>query len=364
MSLSAESSLSSLTKLNPSLTTVIRAGVTIPDFPTAQLIPGDVVLLKTGDKIPADLRILTISGPRLGTDEAALTGEPETVDKDTSTVSVANPKIQEQVNMLFSGTCLTVGGCRGVVTCTGSNTELGKIQSSVTIAAAEAPPTPLQQKLDVFASKLTKIVAGICLMCFVAAIPKFQDPVFDGKVWKGALYYAKVAVALGVAAIPEGLPAVITLCLSLGTGRMARRNVIVRRLPSVETLGCTSVICTDKTGTLTSNMMTVTEIASLTEEGAVRTDTVEGIGYDPRGCITGVTRGEYTARDSPLFDVAHVAAVCNDAVLTVVDGVVTRVGEPTEAALVTVMEKVRRATGVEQAAESALFVIHCLLSTL
>ena len=131
-------------------------------------------------------------------------------------------------------------------------TQFGRIQQGVTSAAAETTKTPLAIKLDEFGDTLTIIIGVICFAVWVVSIPKMNDPSF-ATVWEGAIYYAKVAVALGVAAIPEGLPAVITLCLSLGTRRMAERNVLVRKLPSVETLGCTSVICSDKTGTLTQN---------------------------------------------------------------------------------------------------------------
>jgi Ca2+-transporting ATPase len=141
-------------------------------------------------------------------------------------------------SMLFSGTVCTAGSALAVVARTGMATEMGKIQKGVTEARADEHKTPLGIKLDEFGNQLTKIIGFICFGVWLVSIPKFNDPTFKSPL-EGAVYYAKVAVALGVAAIPEGLPAVITLCLSLGTRRMAKRNVIVRKLPSVETLGCT-----------------------------------------------------------------------------------------------------------------------------
>ena len=359
MSVSAEASLSSLSNLNPPTCTLLRDSATLSDFPTSSLVPGDVILLKPGDKVPADCRVLSQTSSRLGADESALTGEADTVDKSPTLVCSydpvrGNPVIQEQKNTLFMGTCVTVGGCKALITATGAATEIGKISSAVQAAAADVAPTPLQKKLDVFAKKLTSIVTIICLLCFAASFPKMRDPVFEGKLWKGALYYAKVSVALGVAAIPEGLPAVITLCLSLGTGRMARRNVVVRRLPSVETLGCTTVICTDKTGTLTTNMMTVVAVAVVSDGGEVEEKRVEGVGYDPRGTVEGAERGG--AEGSALYEVAMVAALCNDAEIIAAPAAAPavqgdavqgepasfkfeRVGEPTEAALMAMAEK-------------------------
>ena len=348
MGMSAESSLESLSKLNPATATVVRGGKITAELPVSQIVPGDIIMLKTGDKVPADSRVMMVNGGRLGSDESALTGEPETVDKVASEIEATPggrpPAIQLQCNMLFSGTLITAGSCAAMVTSTGENTEIGKISSSVQAAASEAPPTPLQAKLDKFASKLSLIVGSICLACFASNIPKFTDDVFDGSLLKGCLHYAKVSVALGVAAIPEGLPAVITLCLSLGTRRMARRNVIVRNLPSVETLGCTSVICSDKTGTLTSNKMTAVAIATLSESGdRMEVRSVSGEGYDPTsGSVEGTSSGEcWSSQRSAFFDVAQVSSLCGDAriLYNPKDQQFDRVGEPTEAALAVLAEK-------------------------
>ena len=221
-------------------------------------------------------------------------------------------------------------------------------------------------KLDEFGDTLTIIIGVICLAVWVVSIPKFNDASFSS-VWEGAIYYAKVSVALGVAAIPEGLPAVITLCLSLGTRRMAERNVIVRKLPSVETLGCTSVICTDKTGTLTVNEMTSVSLIVVEEDGKKRPlvveHSIEGYSYNPVGGIDGIAKNDEVVdnAEGAIADVAAVSALCNDAKIVgrAEEGETNeknkkrnkkmqedtekdyqRVGEPTEAALCVLAEKI------------------------
>ena len=156
--------------------------------------------------------------------------------------------------MLFSSTIVNYGSALGVVTFTGMQTAIGRVQEEVRAAAEDEEDTPLKQKLDDFGEKLSYLIGAVCLIVWVMNYKNFFDEIHGSPI-KGCIHYFKIAIALAVAAIPEGLPAVITTCLALGTRKMAQNNAIVRRLPSVETLGCTSVICSDKTGTLTKNQM-------------------------------------------------------------------------------------------------------------
>ena len=219
-----------------------------------------------------------------------------------------------------------------------------QIQLGLTEAASDIHRTPLAIKLDEFGDTLTRVIGFICIAVWIASIPKFNDATFKTPLL-GAIYYAKVAVALGVAAIPEGLPAVITLCLSLGTRRMAKRNVIVRKLQSVETLGCTSVICTDKTGTLTTGEMTAVSLVLLENTGIIE-HTISGVSYSPIGTVNGIDPSELTKHpNGSVADVAAVSALANDASIVghndpmASSKTYERLGEPTEAALCVLAEK-------------------------
>ena len=240
--------------------------------------------------------------------------------------------LSEKVNMLFAGTTIANGICKALVVRTGMSTEIGKIQRAVMDAKEDEEKTPLGQKIDEFGEWLGKGIMWICVVVWVMNFRHFTDPEFGG-FFRGCIYYLKVAVALGVAAIPEGLPAVITLCLSLGTRSMARRNCIVRKLPSVETLGCTTVICSDKTGTLTTNEMTVVTVSTFQASGAPCERAVSGISYSPEGRVEGVERLATSQR--ALCEVAKVCALCNDAAVEFDEQRMRfkAVGEPTEAAL-------------------------------
>lgn len=336
---SAESSLEALRKLQPENSCVLRDGVWINEFPASNIVPGDIVYVRVGDKVPADGRVIGLKTTSFSTDESSLTGESLTVSKNTGVVDV-DSSIPFKTNMVFSGSMVTNGAAFILITKTGMFTEIGQINAGVQEAKLDEMKTPLALKLDEFGDQLTKLIGGICVLVWVMSIPKFSSPAFASKV-KGAIYYAKVAVALGVAAIPEGLPAVITLCLSLGTRRMAKRNVIVRKLSSVETLGCTSVICTDKTGTLTTNQMVVTSLVTLSaaEERQVRVieRPVSGVSYEPTGEVMGLATE--SMHQTGLQRLAEVCSVCNEADVIFRDGVFERVGEPTEAALRVLVEK-------------------------
>lgn len=366
---SASDSIAALKELQPRLATVLRDNdsqqLQAAEVPASCLVPGDIIQVRVGDRVPADARLISLSTAVLSVDEGSLTGESTTVSKlpgdqgivlgtASDSSGAGGVPIQDQRGMLFSGTVVTSGTGRAVVVATGADTQLGRIQQGVTDATQSQPKTPLATKLDEFGQHLTVIIAVICLGVWVVSIPKMNDPTFGGSFLSGAIHYAKVAVALGVAAIPEGLPAVITLCLSLGTRRMAQRKVVVRQLPSVETLGCTSVICTDKTGTLTTNEMTVVSLVLL-ENDKVQEHIVKGLNYSPDGFVDDVTYCE-EVQSNPIgsvAEVAQVAALCNDADIVgheqTVDtntndeadttGTFERIGEPTEAALCVLVEK-------------------------
>ena len=201
-------------------------------------------------------------------------------------------------------------------------------------AAEDEEKTPLGQKIDAFGELLARVIFYICIAVWVMNFRQFSDPVHGG-FWKGLIYYLKIAVALGVAAIPEGLPAVITLCLALGTRKMVKRNAIIRKLPSVETLGCTTVICSDKTGTLTTNQMTVVAVAYPAQKAGKLTElSVTGTSYAPQGEVQGL--------ETELTDLAKVCSLCNQAVIRYnsKEDKYERVGEPTEAALKVLVEKI------------------------
>ena len=244
---------------------------------------------------------------------------------------------------------MTVAVCKALVVRTGMNTEIGKIQRAVMDAREDEEKTPLGQKIDEFGEWLGKVIMWICVIVWIMNFRHFTDPEFGG-FFRGCIYYLKVAVALGVAAIPEGLPAVITLCLSLGTRSMARRNCIVRKLPSVETLGCTTVICSDKTGTLTTNEMTVVSLVNVANDGHAVLHNVDGVSYNPEGSISELKRfdtrrngelGRWRVEDVGLCNVAKVCALCNDAAIEFDEQKMRfkAVGEPTEAALQVLVEK-------------------------
>jgi len=250
---------------------------------------------------------------------------------------------QDKKNILFSGTNIAAGKCKGLVIGVGLNTEIGKIRTEM--VETETEKTPLQQKLDEFGHQLSKVISIVCVAVWAINIGHFNDPAHGGSWLKGAIYYFKIAVALAVAAIPEGLPAVITTCLALGTRRMAKKNAIVRSLPSVETLGCTSVICSDKTGTLTTNQMSVCKmfVFDKVAEGNISTHQFEitGSTYAPEGEVflggKPVKCSDYDA----LVELGTICAMCNDSSVDYNEakGIYEKVGEATETALTILCEK-------------------------
>lgn len=337
---SASNSLDALKKLQPLYACTLRDGAWVTELPVADLVPGDIIYLRVGNKVPADARIITLKTTTFSTDEGSLTGESTSASKMLDPVDFESG-VASKTNMLFSGTVVTNGGCLAVVTNTGMMTEIGKINQSVQEAFEHQMKTPLTEKVDEFGNQLTVIIGIICLSVFAVNIPKISSPIFKSR-FQGLVHYAKVSIALGVAAIPEGLPMVITLCLSLGTSRMAKKNVIVRKLSSVETLGCTSVICTDKTGTLTTNQMTAKLLVTFKKGQDKRAISliehdIDGVSYEPVGTVHDLQ--ENAMNLAALQDIASICALCNEAELEYKDGAFGRIGEPTEAALKVLVEK-------------------------
>ncbi|KHN94144.1 ATPase, P-type, calcium-transporting [Metarhizium album ARSEF 1941] len=340
---SAEKAIAALQEYSANESNVVRNNGHVSRVKADELVPGDIVVVAVGDRIPADCRVVAIESNSFAVDQAILTGESESVGKDDeAVVRDERAVLQDQVNMLFSGTTVVTGRARAVVVLTGSNTAIGDIHESITAQISE--PTPLKQKLNDFGDNLAKVITVICILVWLINIPNFNDP-SHGSWTKGAIYYLKIAVSLGVAAIPEGLAVVITTCLALGTRKMAAKNAVVRSLPSVETLGSCSVICSDKTGTLTTNQMSVNKIVYLNGAGSDLSELdVEGTTFAPRGAITanGKPVEDLTSSSETVRQMTEVAAICNDAHLGYDPRTATfsSVGEPTEGALRALVEKI------------------------
>ena len=282
----AEKALEALRNMSAPLARVLRNGTPVR-LETTRLVPGDIILLEAGDLVPADARILDCSG--LKADESSMTGESVPVSKQAVDKLPAETPLADRVNMVISATTVTNGRAVCVVTATGMDTEMGRIAGM--LRSAEDSSTPLQRRM----AEISRILSIVCL--FVCALT-FGVGLTQGK---DLLDMFLTAVSLAVAAIPEGLPAIVTIVLALGVQRMAKRNAIIKKLPAVETLGCASVICSDKTGTLTQNKMTVTDL--------------------------------WTARGVHRADALTIGALCGDARVTLESGQAVFEGDPTEAAL-------------------------------
>ncbi|KMT03866.1 hypothetical protein BVRB_8g188370 [Beta vulgaris subsp. vulgaris] len=339
----AEKAIEELRAYQADVATVLRNGC-FSIVPATDLVPGDVVEVTVGCKVPADLRMIELLSDHLRVDQAILTGESSSVEKEVDSTSAVNAVYQDKTNILFSGTVVVAGRGRAVVIGVGSNTAMGSIRDSMLRTDDEA--TPLKRKLDEFGTFLAKVIAGICVLVWVVNIGHFRDPSHGGFL-QGAIHYFKIAVALAVAAIPEGLPAVVTTCLALGTKRMARLNAIVRSLPSVETLGCTTVICSDKTGTLTTNMMSASKICvlhSVRHNPITSQYGVSGTTYAPEGTIfdNEGERLDIPSQKPCLLHIAMCSALCNESSLQYNPdkGSYEKIGESTEVALRVLAEKI------------------------
>jgi len=316
----SEKAMEALKKMTAPIATVIRDGEE-EQIPARDLVPGDIILLQTGDRIPADSRVTEAINLKI--DEAPLTGESVAVNKTTQTISGDAP-VADRKNMAYMGTTVVYGRGRALVTATGMATEFGKIAGM--LQEVKPPPTPLQVSLN----KIGKILGIACLaICGVVAgvgiIVGMFSHILEAFIW---------GVSLAVAAVPEALPAVTTICLALGVQRMVKRNALLRHLPAVETLGCTTFICSDKTGTLTQNEMTVRKIYV---NGNIID--VSGVGYEPEGGFY-INDSSLNPKDEPdLLRLLTTAMLCNDSHLIETSGIWQVRGDPTEGALVVVAAK-------------------------
>ena len=319
----AEGAIASLAKTVTTEVNVLRERQTLR-IPSRDLVPGDVVWLASGDKVPADLRLLKVRS--LQVDESALTGESVPVDKSIQPVAPDTP-LAERTNMAYAGSFVTFGQGKGIVVATANNTEVGQISQAMENRVSLS--TPLTRKFAKFSRTLLYGVLTLASLTFVIGLGQ-------GESW---FYMFEATVALAVSAIPEGLPAVVTITLAIGVNRMARRHAIIRKLPAVEALGSATVICSDKTGTLTENQMTVQSIYVVREYYSV-----SGSGYSPKGEISRMTNGK---PGSPFEDGLPLAleeclvagVLCNDSQLKQTGEDWSVVGDPTEGALITAAAK-------------------------
>ena len=316
----AEKSLAALKKLSSPTSKVVRDGKH-QIIPSSEIVPGDLVEMEAGDFVPADGRIVYATG-NTATHEASLTGESTPVSKSSARLEKEDAALADRSNMVYMGTSVVAGKTRALVTGTGMNTELGKIAGL--IQNIEDNTTPLQNKLKEFGKIIIVIVFALVGLIFLIGYLRGEELI--------GLFLTSVSLA--VAAIPEGLPAVVTIALALGVQRMVKRNCIIRKLPSVETLGCTSVICSDKTGTLTKNEMTVQAVF----QSGVYFD-ISGIGYAPNGEFLKDGQG-IAPKDFPgLTKLITGSVLCNGSQLVNEGSIYKIVGDPTEGALLTMAGK-------------------------
>ncbi len=315
----AVNALAALAKTMTSEATVLRQGEK-KRISSEDLVPGDIVFLQSGDKVPADMRLIQTRDLQIG--ESALTGESVPVEK-TAAILSHDTLLADRKNMVYASTLVTYGQGKGIVTATGDHTEVGRI--SELISSAQEMATPLTRKIDQFSHILLYAILALAVITVGVGLLRGQ-PLFD-------MFMAAVALAVG--AIPEGLPAAVTITLAIGVSRMARRHAIIRKLSAVETLGSTSVICSDKTGTLTENQMTVREIMA---GGAMYE--VGGAGYNP---VPGKIHAQGTIIDQALYpalgECLRAAVLCNDSALSEENGIWRVEGDPTEGALLTAAYK-------------------------
>ncbi len=316
----AEKSLAALKKLSSPTSKAIRNNKNVV-IPSSELVPGDIIELEAGDNVPCDSRIVWLTA-NFTTQEASLTGESVPVLKIDKRLENPEAPLAERSNMVYMGTSVSSGRAKALVVNTGMQTELGKIAGMIQGIAKEA--TPLQRKLEEFGKWIVYLCFALVALVFVLGVVR------GGEI----LDMFMTSVSLAVAAIPEGLPAVVTISLALGVQKMVKRNALIRKLPSVETLGCATVICSDKTGTLTKNEMTVKAVYT-----SKTLFSVTGVGYEPRGEFLVNERAVDLKDQGDLNKILLCSVLCNGAKLVSSDSGYKIVGDPTEGALLTAAAK-------------------------
>jgi Ca2+-transporting ATPase len=317
----AEKALQALKAMASPTASVLRGGDEV-EIPSPEVVPGDIMLLTAGDRMPADGRLLLSANIRV--DEASLTGESTAVEKDAAAVLSPVTGIGDRKNLVFAATVMTYGRGQAVVTATGMETEFGRIAKM--LQEVEEEPSPLAEKMDFIGKRLG--VACLIISALIMGLGVLRgNPVLEMFIW---------GVSLAIAAVPEALAAVVTGALAIGVKRAARRNAIVRRLPAVETLGCTTVICSDKTGTLTKNEMTIRQVYV----GGRLLD-VTGVGFEPAGSFLSDSQPIDPLTDPTLQRLLVAGAICNDSLLAQANGAWRIKGDPTEGALVVAAAKAK-----------------------
>jgi len=321
----AEKALEALKKLTAPKARVIRNGKE-EMIPAKEVVPGDVLVVESGDLMPADARLL--EAVELKTDEAVLTGESTPVNKSLDVLKPETP-VADRSNMVFTATHAIYGRGKAIVTSTGMNTEFGKIAELV--QTAEEEETPLERKLDKFAKKIAMVVTAVCVIIFALEVFEALTVGFELEKFIDAFMSS---ISLAISAVPEGLPAIVTISLALGAREFARRNAIIRKLSSAESLGATTIICSDKTGTLTKGEMTIRKLycnGKITE--------VTGVGYEPKGEFHQSTSSINPKNDNDLSLLLRIGALCNNARLDKANNTWSIFGDPTEGALIVAAAK-------------------------
>ena len=333
----AEKAIAALRTLVPTKAAVLR-NCELCIIKSRNIVPGDIVEVCAGDRIPADMRLILLQSMTLRCDQSSLTGESMEVAKS---FDVEGEKTRFPHNMLFQGTHVTHGRARGIVLNTGRLTEIGQVETHV--RATFPPKTPLQENLDELSGVLSHVIGIVCVLVFISHLLRSWNQTKQ-TIIRSVVHCLKLAISLAVAAIPEGLPAVVNTSLALGARRLARDNVLVRTLSSVETLGCCNVICTDKTGTLTTNQMNVTSVVTLDEQASPLIYNIADTGYDieeETDADQGNSLFDRSPKNFALEQISLVCSLCNEASLRrSPNGKIEHQGESTEIALLVFAEKV------------------------